>query len=680
MDLSNFKSTEFVSQYAGLPIDEFLQSASALQQRAQQNTQQLDQLEMMANNIKTLDIDENLKREQLAKIDKQMQDLAASGAYEHATDRIRMEAKNFARNEDLMSASANYAKLQKMKEEAKALGVTDIQLQKIDNALKGYEMQGGSAGKATLEDIGFYKEQNLSAVVDKLLSGWKANKSVIASPDGKGYINTKTNERVTEEELRAEAYKHLASDPQYMRQIEDMAKLNIYNSTMQSTGDPQQAYNVYNNTDSASLNAAQQDVINMIVDPSVAKYSYNVYGSTLSKDPMFEGGGSQKPSLANLAISSKTDFIDFGTIPDNAVDFRNKRTSLTKEIAGLNAELAKLDPDSNEAAAVRKQLNAKSTGLEQLNQVHDKYLSSITDPTRQVGTLLNSAMNSGEYDDIAKGASNYIDKFTAVLNSPKFQAEAAKYGVTPEQISQQLQDKGAMKLYNSGKDRKLFGADFNDWLEENGQTTMPQQYAIDDEDLREKATKSLQTGAVTFYNQSTKGAVTDDEDFRNLPYEVVGVTSMTENGHMYVVRFSDKTENGKKVAGDYAGQTMLVKPEESNIDRVVGEQLFNEAYGVARTPGGQLEAGALRTFGSMVGMPSKYADEIASIGSGDAKSNSTTLHHRNGVPLADVSINPRGFYTVTMYNPDGSVHVVSKDKEYYEAVKLVNRFEQIINK
>ena len=48
---SNFKATPFVSQYAGLPIEEFAQSAQVLQQRGIQNREQLDKLDMMAYQI-----------------------------------------------------------------------------------------------------------------------------------------------------------------------------------------------------------------------------------------------------------------------------------------------------------------------------------------------------------------------------------------------------------------------------------------------------------------------------------------------------------------------------------------------------------------------------------------------------------------------------------------------------
>lgn len=268
MDLSNFKSTQFVSQYAGLPVDEFLQSASALQQRGQQNQEKLDQLELMANNIQTMDIDQNVKQSRLAEIDKQMTALAESGAYEHAAAQVRMQARDFARDEELMDASANYSKLQKMKAEAKAQGATQIQLQYLDNAIAAYNRGGGAAGGSDLAEVSFYKEANLAKEVDMILNGQKANKTIISAPDGSGFINTKTNERVTEADLRKQAIAYLSGDPKFSRQIQDMAKLNIYNSTLASTNDAEAAMATYESADAGTLDTEIGGVIDRLITPA----------------------------------------------------------------------------------------------------------------------------------------------------------------------------------------------------------------------------------------------------------------------------------------------------------------------------------------------------------------------------------------------------------------------------
>lgn len=715
MDLSNFRSTQFVSQYAGLPIDEFLQSARALQQRAEQNTQQLDQLELMAANIRTLDIDQSIKDARLAQINKQMEALAASGAYEHATDQVRMQARDFARDEDLMNASREYSRLQQMKEEAKAVGATEIQLQKIDNAMQLYAQAGGAKDGATLQDLSFYKEKNLSAEIDALLKGQMASGSIKSAPDGQGYIVTSTNEYVTKEALRTQALSHLASNPEYQRQIEDMARLNVYNQTLQNTGDNTQAYNMYNNVDAQTLGNYQNNIIENIIAPSVEKYSYRKTGTTLKGDPVWAArAAAAQKAQAHIPISGATDMIDLGTVPKNSKEFRAKQTEFEQSVAALQTQLAAAESAGNEqeASQIREQLNMKQTGLDQLNQVYTKYIQQIEDPTLKIGAVINSAVKSGMFDmpgalnpetgnrganpgvqaagimamstDNPNSGANVNKYVTQMLEQPEFAQYIQQFNISVDDIRSQVEDKGALSLYQKGQDDRWFsmGTDFDSYLDDVGQTTMPQMYAIDDKALRERATTAARSGDVTFYNSETTGPVTDDALLQKLPYEIVGVTSMTEKGHMYTVRFADELADEKKYDSDvnkYAGQTMLISVGNSNINQVVGEEMMADLVkGSAITEGGQYAQTAAMQYASMLGVPPRYAEEITSIG-GDAKSSSTSLYHRNKVKLADVSVNPNGFYTVTLMNPNGTVNQTISDMNQFQAMSVVNGFYNAAN-
>lgn len=226
------------------------------------------------------------------------------------------------------------------------------------------------------------------------------------------------------------------------------------------------------------------------------------------------------------------------------------------------------------------------------------------------------------------------------------------------------------------------GTDFDSYLDDVGQTTMPQMYAIDDKALRERATTAARSGDVTFYNSETTGPVTDDEALQKLPYEIVGVTSMTEKGHMYTIRFADELADEKKYDSDankYAGKTMLISVNNSNINQVVGEEMMADLVkGSAITQGGQYAQTAAMQYASLLGVPPRYAEEITSIG-GDAKSSSTSLYHRNKVKLADVSVNPNGFYTVTLMNPNGTVNQTISDMNQFQAMSVVNGFYNAAN-
>ena len=66
--LSNFKSSQFVSQYKGVPLAEFQQAATVLQNRGIQNRDAMDKLDMMAYQVQTAPIDESVKQARIKAI------------------------------------------------------------------------------------------------------------------------------------------------------------------------------------------------------------------------------------------------------------------------------------------------------------------------------------------------------------------------------------------------------------------------------------------------------------------------------------------------------------------------------------------------------------------------------------------------------------------------------------
>jgi len=704
MDLSNFKSTQFVSQYAGLPVDEFLQSASALQQRGQQNQEKLDQLELMANNIQTMDIDENVKQSRLAEIDKQMTALAESGAYEHAAAQVRTQARDFARDEELMDASANYSKLQKMKAEAKAQGATQIQLQYLDNAIASYNRGGGAAGGSDLAEVSFYKEANLAKEVDIILNGQKANKTIISAPDGSGFINTKTNERVTEADLRKQAVAYLSGDPKFSRQIEDMAKLNIYNTTLSSTNDAEAAMATYESADAATLDTEIGGVIDRLITPAVDKYSYRISGNQLSSDTRFSGMGT-RAGKGSIPISFKSDMVDLGNIPNNAKEFRTEQDKIKGNIKNLqnSINIAVQNGNEKEAKLLRNQLAQAQTTKSALDKSYSKYVAGVQDPTVRVGATIRRGIESGLFNTEGQTRAEQILNLQA---DPRFREWAKDYGVSTEDIDQQFAfadranqpeavsissiNSKAVSIYNKGKDDRWFdaGSDFESYLEDRGQTTQPQLYSIDNKDLRGRATEALQEGTVKIFHQGTTGEVIKDaETLQRLPYEVVGVSAMTAEGTLYAVKLPDdmNTDKGKqtydvsdKFAKQYNGQIVYMRPVESNMDQVIGEELFNEVMGASgNTRGGAMAQFGASTFAKMVGTPSQFADDIALLGTSDARGNSTSLiDPGTNKPFADVTQNQNGFYTINFTFPDGSTRQV---KELQGAAEATSKVDEMYN-
>ncbi len=695
MDLSNFKSTQFVSQYAGLPVDEFLQSASALQQRGQQNQEKLDQLEIMANNIQTMDIDQNVKQSRLAEIDKQMTALAESGAYEHAAAQVRTQARDFARDEELMDASANYSKLQKMKAEAKAQGATQIQLQYLDNAIASYNRGGGAAGGSNLAEVSFYKEANLAKEVDIILNGQKADGSVISNPNGKGYIVTSSNKEVTEEDLRKQAIAYLSGDPKFSRQIEDMAKLNIYNTTLSSTNDPETAMATYESADAGTLDTEIGGVIDRLITPAVDKYSFKEYGRQLSADPLAEARSSRKPD-GSIPIASKSDVLDLGNIPNNAKEFRSKQEETSTTIKTLTASIAQAEQNGNtrEAAQLRNQLSAAQTNKAVLDKVYNKYVSKIENPKVKVGIAIRMGIESGLFDlpnssastltaddfdpmddpmeSYAKGTtSERLGQILSIKDNEQFRQWAQEtYNVSPQQIDEEFEKGQPLGIYQKGADDRWFdmGTDFDSYLDDHGQTTEPQIYNIDNKELRDKASQALSTDAVTFYEQGSPGPVDKNADLlRTAPYEVVGVSAMTAEGTLYTVKMPDDLGDPKKYGAkygdisDYAGRILYVKPSNaSTINQVVGEEMYNEVIGAAtNTGGGMMAATGAEAFLGMMGTPNQFEKPISLIGTTAARGNSTTIMDpTTNEPLADVTQNDNGFYTVELTFSDGSSTVV----------------------
>lgn len=110
-----FEYTPIVRPYAPAPVDEFREALDERSSVFDKNVDEMDKLDILANNIDVLDPDKDIKLGEIDKIRQSLGQVSEMGA-ENATNLVRKAAKDFASNQRLKGASEMYM-LNKQKEE-----------------------------------------------------------------------------------------------------------------------------------------------------------------------------------------------------------------------------------------------------------------------------------------------------------------------------------------------------------------------------------------------------------------------------------------------------------------------------------------------------------------------------------------------------------------------------------
>lgn len=584
--LSNFKATPFVSQYAGLPIEEFAQSAQVLQQRGMQNREQLDKLDMMAYQIQTAPIDESVKQARLKAIRDEQERIAQSGAYEMATDLVRSQAKDFATDKRLQTAQGNYAQyLKDLEESAKYNPAQQVKLQK---AYKEY-VESGGVGE-TPDEFGrfnriastsFYEDVDIQEKLDKLVDDWKSNKVAWAQKAKEaGYITTGSVETVTEEEVRQAATQMLMADPKIRRQLEDEAKYMLYRSTGDFSALDKSATEVLTTVkvkDPKTGKITERDVsaldyvMSNYVDPFAMRESFEKQTKDLKGDPMFTSGYASDAAKMGDVTYAPGSAVNYGYVP-NYKGYVDEVAKAEQQVLSIQQQLASnVTPQQKEA--LQRQLAEARSNVSRLHNYKKDFLTQIPEGDRLSAVFADklkaqgldpSTVASAYLSSSDRQATNqtpqYKERMGEYRNATRAAYEEAYqevYGTTAPSYSGSYSQlfKEGNKVNNNVINRK---GDFKDYINNLHETATvaPGVYYFADKLVKSGGVNTLRTaiqaGNIRVYHSDEIGA---DEKasamIKLIPdLQIVGATADAGQGSQIAVRVPTYTETDLKKISD----------------------------------------------------------------------------------------------------------------------------------
>lgn len=307
-----FNANPYIRTYAGAPIQEQMQVAAQLTQRAETNIANMDKLQLMADAIPTMGgADSAYKQQYMAELNKQIEEI--SQAPEHGTAKVRRLATKTAMDPTLKGIQATAAASAKWQSEyakdPEKYG--DVAAWEFQQAQKAYEDAGGAAGGAV------FRAPALSELMDVnkffLDNGSKiaASQEGVAFEDGK-FIHEKTREQLSPERVHAILKGAASQNPQLMKQMQ--RQLNMENSMR--------------------VDGTQMD-LNQYLDNQVNPYSGMFAFSkgthkmkALPKGDGGFGGGFGGFGSFNTTTGADIKFDMSGGEPEDAADWINKVQSL----------------------------------------------------------------------------------------------------------------------------------------------------------------------------------------------------------------------------------------------------------------------------------------------------------------------------------------------------------------
>jgi len=223
-----YNANPYITTYAGAPIKEYQQTASALQQRMDQNIAQRDQIEIMMNDIEASNVDEDFKKSKIAEYQKALEEISENPEY--ATSKVRSLSKRFKMDDDFKEMKKSKDRITKLQEEIREGDFSDFQTRKFTDALRAYqepdeEGKSGLAAGRSFGDVNFYEELAVNEKVDEQLKGILGEKYGSAQLDPTtGMISTVEGEFTSEERVRGSINGALYGNKQISRQLNDEAR------------------------------------------------------------------------------------------------------------------------------------------------------------------------------------------------------------------------------------------------------------------------------------------------------------------------------------------------------------------------------------------------------------------------------------------------------------------------
>ena len=382
--LSNFRSSPFVSQYKGLPIDAFQQSATVLQNRAIQNQESLDKLDMMAYNISVSNVDEGVKQARLKSIRDEQERISGTGAYEMATDLVRKQSKDFMQDSALNTATSNYQNITAGMTEAQKY--SPQQQAAFQMRVQNYKGVGEPNELGRYNNFGpasFYEDVDFNEKINEFVKDWKANSQEwVSNAQKAGYITSGGTEQVTEEEVRNAAMMMLQSDPTYRRALEDEARYKLYEATGDinaMAADPNTVIGTRTLADGTEENVtALQSAMETYVEPYAQRESYRKTKADMKTD----GNFGLKLQMQNMAGRSIIQGSAINPYEKLTVDnWKEVTGSQQIQLQSLKDQLNTIDPETNptQYSSVQNQIDAIQSQYNTLQQIQEEYRANLAD-------------------------------------------------------------------------------------------------------------------------------------------------------------------------------------------------------------------------------------------------------------------------------------------------------------
>lgn len=223
-----FNANPYIRTYAGAPINEAMQVAGALQQRAETNIANMDKMMLMADAMPTMgDADKAYKAQYMSDLNRQIEEI--SKAPEHGTSKVRRLATKTAMDPTLKSIQATAAasgqwQSEYAKDPAK---YGDVAAWEFQQAQQAYEDAGGAAGGAVFRAPALTELMDVNKFFLDNGSKIAASQEGVAFEDGK-FIHEQTREQLSPERVHAILKGAASQNPQLMKQMQ--RQLNMENS------------------------------------------------------------------------------------------------------------------------------------------------------------------------------------------------------------------------------------------------------------------------------------------------------------------------------------------------------------------------------------------------------------------------------------------------------------------
>ena len=590
--LSNFKSSQFVSQYKGLPIDAFKQTADVLQQRNLQNKAAMDKLDMLAYQTEVYGEDEGVKQAQLQKIRAEQERIAATGAYENAGDLVRLQGKEFMQNSALNQARSNYKAIQTAMAEADEH--SPAQKAMFQLALSKYKGVGepDEFGKYNKFSYSYHDDPDINKAIDDFVDDWKADKTGWARANA-GYITSGSTESVTEEEVRGAAVRMLMANPEYRRAIIENANYNVYQRTgnlEDMAGNPtdyDMSYTVKdkNGKDVVVKQNMLQSYLGELVDPYAAREAYKKTKIDLKGDTTWGAKftAAQQAVVPQVVVGSTIN--DFGNMDYDA--FSTEMTNNASAIANYKQQLANTSQEANpgEYKRIQGEIATLEARQKDMQTLKDNYRSEVennySDKEKKRLAFFDAAGDNA-IEELKKAKGNpsisnpvvkkYVDEYIKVYG-----VEAAKKaGIFTGQKSNRYEDLdnpqndpttnvavGAL-LYELTKGRSIatesyFGNDFDEYLKNqtqfNSRTPNVLVFSQDSEDTKANLQSAIAAGSIEVYGSNNK----KDSD----PNTIAAIRALATTGDLLI---SGATLDGTDRVAVNIGQINLDNPKYDNLD------------------------------------------------------------------------------------------------------------------